>query len=553
MQTSTRDDNLLNRLLAQRLLFARRPSRPSLLDLPVPQPADTKKTRIQVWRNHAFEPLLPILEIYAAHSGWNPDFILGPYDDTLNFTGHQGCDLELLWIDPQRYKNGIAPGSFLEERIHSLRNISDSPILVVAMSPVMAEDTPDISMIYRADMETLCRSHDVKVSDERTAVLAGTRLGARAQLLAARELACSWIPAITQPPIKAILLDLDETLHRGVLSEDGIQGIEVQPGHLSLQTRLKQLRQSGVLLALVSRNEREDVSALFQKHADYVLSEEDFTCLEVSWGRKSEAITRIAESMHISTDAILFVDDNVGELAEAAIHHPAIRLVQAQPDALETQCAIDHEPGIWRWNTSSASLQRSADIKAGHQREALAKTVTDPARYLEALQTTLKIAVNEKQEIPRLTELCTRTNQFNLSLKRLNELALERYMTSPDSSVVSVALSDRLADSGIICVLVAVQREDAVHIEELCISCRALGRQLERSIISAALTALPYADNGRDIVFHVATSDRNMPARRFLEEFGLSLPVEGPVLTSFVYLKNLAVNPSIQIAHQSQP
>lgn len=497
-----------------------------------------------------------MFEAYAAHSGWMPDFSIGPYDDTLTFAIRQDCDLELLWIDPLRYKNGINPGRFIKERIRALREISDAPILLVSMSPIapdLAENHADIPMTYCTELETLCREHEIPLGDERTAILAGTRLSARAQFLTARALACCWIPAITHPPVKAILLDLDETLHRGILGEDGIQGIEVQPGHLLLQTRLKQLRQAGILLALVSRNERTDVCELLRKHNDYLLKEEHFTCLEVSWGKKSEAIARIAESMHISTDAILFVDDNVGELAEAAIGHPNIRLIQAQSDAWETLCAIEHEPGIWRWKTTTASLQRVADIQAIHQREALAKSAKNPSEYLKTLETTLKVVVNERTEILRLAELCARTNQFNLALKRLDELALERLMSSPDSAVVSISLSDRLAESGIIGVLVAVLRDNAIHIEELCISCRALGRQLERSIVSAALAALPHADNSRGFVFHVATSNRNMPARQFLEAFGLSLPEEGSVPASSACLKDLAVDPSIQITHQSRP
>ena len=67
--------------------------------------------------------------------------------------------------------------------------------------------------------------------------------------------------------------------------------------HARLHAYLKELAAGGVLLALVSRNEPEDVERLFAaRRADYGLALEDFVAVEVSWGSKADAVRRAATS-----------------------------------------------------------------------------------------------------------------------------------------------------------------------------------------------------------------------------------------------------------------
>jgi hypothetical protein len=69
---------------------------------------------------------------------------------------------------------------------------------------------------------------------------------------------------------KVILLDADNTLWGGVVGEDGVEGIQVDdqyPGILfhRFQEALAHLRDSGMLLCLVSKNNEADVREAFEK------------------------------------------------------------------------------------------------------------------------------------------------------------------------------------------------------------------------------------------------------------------------------------------------
>ena len=67
------------------------------------------------------------------------------------------------------------------------------------------------------------------------------------------------IRAILKPSKKVLALDLDNTLYKGILGEDGIDKItnfEEYPGehYKNLQTKIKNLKNRGILLALVTKN-----------------------------------------------------------------------------------------------------------------------------------------------------------------------------------------------------------------------------------------------------------------------------------------------------------
>ncbi|MFB7000873.1 HAD-IIIC family phosphatase, partial [Streptomyces virginiae] len=320
--------------------------------------------------------------------------------------------------------------------------------------------------------------------------------------------------------------DLDHTLHSGVLGEDGIDGVELTPGHIALQQYIKGLQERGIFVALVSRNEREDVEALFAKRSDYPLKWDDFSAIEVSWGDKGDAIARIAKALRIAVDAVVFVDDNPGELASVSMRLSNVHTIYAHADAEMTRRALHFYPGLWRWAVSADDAKRIQDLKAMAEREALAENVADPAEYFRSLQVALSYRHNPQAQLNRLADLCVKTNQFNLAVRRFNQAELQERMLSGDACVSSVQLSDRLSDSGVIAVIVAERSGSKLIVEELCISCRAMGRKLEDTIVIQAIHDMPIFAGSTEVAFRVQEAPRNQPATKWLADFiGEPLPL----------------------------
>lgn len=515
----------MQRFQWQEVLFARQPKRLALQEIDAQLVNPRRCSKVNVWRNHAFETVAALAGPYFAFGDWQVDFDLSDYDDSLLFARVPAADAELLWLDSARYLSKLAFAewlTWLEERLKVLRGQSIAPIILATwgnddvQAAALRELVERIPATYFADLAAECNQATVKLLDTRSAAMAGTPLAGVAQPIIARALAGHWLAAAILPPIKALALDLDHTLHQGVLGEEGVAGVKLTDGHRQLQQFARALSARGVFLALVSRNEVVDVEQLFALREDYPLRWEDFSAREISWGSKAEALSRVAQALRISTDAVLFVDDNPGELASVAVALPQVHTLFASPDALLTQTAIDYFPGLWRWKIEADDAKRVQDLKANVEREALLTEVTDPAEYFRSLQVSLVYRYDPVDQLSRLADLCNKTNQFNLAMRRLNQVEVADRLQRDDACVVSVQMKDRLSDSGVIAVIVAIRQGRQLLIEELCISCRAMGRRLEDSIILDAIRGMPQFADCDEIVFSVDHGPRNQPALDWL-------------------------------------
>lgn len=515
----------MSRYEAQRSLFDASPSRLNLLKLDLQTQTSAENTVVNVWRNHGFEPLQPLIAKYAAFRGWPLSFRLNGYDDSFSFDGIQGASIELLWMDSGRILERMAFADWLDwvhDRLTTLRQLSTAPIVLATWLPeksqcqTLQKTLTKFPAIYFANLAEVCEAAEVPLLDNRSAAMAGTPLSGRAQVVLARTLACKWLAGATLAPIKAVALDLDNTLHAGVLGEDGINGVKLNSGHKNLQLFIKDLQKRGIFIALVSRNEIADVKALFLQRKDYPLRWEDFSAIEVSWGQKADALQRVAQQLRISTDAILFVDDNPGELSAVTQQLTKIQTLYADPCAGLTRSSIEYYPGLWRWKQEADDGKRILDLKASAERDSIALTHVNPAEYIRSLKVTLTHYWNDQSQLGRLSDLCSKTNQFNLAIRRFSESELSDRMSRQDACVVSVGLSDRLSDSGIIAVIVGERVGSQLNVEELCISCRAMGRYLENDIILEALRTMPIWAGCKSVEFRTSRGERNQPALDWL-------------------------------------
>jgi len=352
--------------------------------------------------------------------------------------------------------------------------------------------------------------------DVRSEKLAGTPLGRSAQLEIARKLACHWMPAALSPAIKAVVLDLDNTLHSGVLGEDGAEGVKLTPGHVELQNYIKSLCERGIFLALVSKNELIDVKNLFERRDDYPLRLEDFSAVEVSWDPKSVAIKRVAKALRIAPDAMLFVDDNPGELVNVISEVPQIHSLYAHEDAFLTARAVHNYPALWRWKLEEDDSKRILDLKANAERELLSENLTDPSEYFRSLKVELIYRFDPIEQLTRITDLCNKTNQFNLAIRRFNQVEIAERLESKTACIATVQLVDRLSDSGVIAIVVASKIDNKLVVEELCVSCRAMGRRLEDTIILQSLKGMSILNGCSEVIFKVQHGTRNQPALNWL-------------------------------------
>ena len=526
----------LERVSWQSLVFAERLGRSALLR--IRSQVGARSLTIRIHRNFPVEFLITPLKSFLAFSGYAAEARLGAYDDALSFAEAGDADVELVWMDLVRYRERMTTQGlavWLAERVLDLRTRTRVPILVGGGEPPMdisfdvalqsaLTQIPGARIVPRY---FLTQELGESYWDNRLKGLGATRISDAANLAQARELGLVWIPAALEPRLKALAVDLDGTLYQGVIGEDGAKGLVITEAHVQLQRRILALKEEGLFLALVSRNEPVDVEALFEARPDFPLRREHFSAFEVSWGPKSDAVVRVAARLCIATDAILFIDDNIGELGAMALAQPSVRLLAAG-DPSETLRGLGWYPGLTRWTEGSSDALRAIDLAANEVRTALASEAVDPKAYLRSLQVRLNFALDPTDQRARLAELSGKTNQFNLSLRRLTEVDVAKRIADTECAAVTAALSDRLSDSGVILGIFAKREGETLIIEDLCISCRALGRNLEDTMIVEAVNRILSRLPARRVAFEYTLGPRNAPAREWLSRFaGVDLENSG--------------------------
>src|SRR5207248_9939350 len=132
------------------------------------------------------------------------------------------------------------------------------------------------------------------------------------------------IHAIRSAPYKVAALDCDETLWAGICGEDGPHGVTLDAPRRSLQEFMAERRREGMLLALCSKNNEEDVVETFRAHPEMPLRLGDFAVTRVSWENKGDSLVSLAAELDLALDSFIFIDDNPKEVKEAQASAPEV-------------------------------------------------------------------------------------------------------------------------------------------------------------------------------------------------------------------------------------
>lgn len=514
----------LAKTMQQHLLLAERLSRKDVLSYKASWPL--RQTRGHVVRNMPAENIAAASRSFLAHAGLSATWTYSAYDDSLGLRDFDpAAEFVLVWLDFGRYAlEGADWGEFLKHKLRVIRSRTPAPVLVAdcpsdvrdaqAVQAALDEAQSSIPGLTLYPRSVVASRLGPNYRDARLAKVAGSDLSGPATLEHARDIGLSWIPSLLRPSVKCLALDLDNTLYAGVLGEDGPRGVVLTPAHAALQERLLALQSQGFLLAVVSKNEADDVQELFRLRTDFPIRPELVSAWAVSWNGKASGLTEIACKLNIGADALLFVDDNLGEIASVSAAHPNTAVLLAS-DPAEVLRGLSLMPGLRRLRIEREDTLRAGDLAARAERERLVGAAGD---YVAALKPRLTYRFADDRSLGRLHELSNKTNQFNLALARLTAAEAAKLADGQDSGALGCALSDALSDSGVVLSMFGRAEGSSLIVEDLCISCRALGRNIEDKIILEGAIRLAEKLGCGEIAFRFRRGPRNGPALDWLEE-----------------------------------
>lgn len=306
---------------------------------------------------------------------------------------------------------------------------------------------------------------------------------------------------------KVLVTDLDGTLWGGIVSETGPEGIDpAAPGFGRYRAWLRTLADRGILLAVASHNDREVALAALAR-PDLGLAPEDFSAIEADWGPKAAMMERIAAALHVSTDALVFLDDRAEEREAVRSAHPEIAVPELPADpALRPEFLAElnlfETPAITEDDRLRAqSLRENAD-------RAAACAALSREEYLVSLEQELIPEPLTAANAARAAQLTQRCNQFNMRGTRHTEAELL------GKRGWLYRLKDRFGDLGLISAVIL----EGDFIETWVMSCRALNRGLESQILAHLQSQgpvcgeyVPTERNGRCAGIYAEHTIRELP------------------------------------------
>ncbi len=352
---------------------------------------------------------------------------------------------------------------------------------------------------------------------------------------------------MNKPPLKCVVLDLDNTLWGGVVGEDGYDSLilgnsGLGKAYIDFQKELLKFFKQGVYLAICSKNNTCDALAVLEKHPSMIIRPSMIAAMRVNWDDKPKNVIEISHELHISTDAMLFIDDSKTEQALMKSIIPNIHILELPENPTDYASTLtSHFDLFWPRQITSDDLSKKVKVAQNYQRRHAASVAPSIEAFLKDSNIRMTIEPLSQALHDRASQLLAKTNQFNTSLQRYSASELVRFGADPHYQVYCMSLVDNYGDYGMCGVAVL----GGNSIDTFALSCRILGKKAEFACMDFLIQSLRI--KGNDTISLIFThGDRNQQVRMFLEEFGFTLSNSTSAHESlFILPKTVSsVNPS---------
>jgi len=392
-----------------------------------------------------YEKLIDILK----NKGKNAEYIIGIFP----VAKHLGLSVEV--IDYIKELNN--------EYRDAVKNINDVSML----------DFTDIAELYNIGEifnPITDKVGHIPFSDEYYAAV-GTRIARK-------------ICATKPNPFKVIAVDCDNTLWKGVVGEDDALGVTVEEPYMEMQKLLIQKYNEGMLIVISSKNNEADVWEVFDKNPQMLLKREHVIAWKINWESKYIGIRALAQELNLGIDSFIFIDDSAKECYEMMANNSQVLTLQLPEDSRQIPMFLKH---VWAFDKEKFTKEdknRTKLYQVERQRQEVQKENTTLQDFIRELN--LKVYINEieEEEIPRVSQLTQRTNQFNLSTIRRTEADIEGIMKNPEMKCWTIQVEDRFGEYGLTGVVITKVKDGTAFIDTFLLSCRVLGRQVEAAVLA---------------------------------------------------------------------
>lgn len=520
---------------------------------PVSVAEASRKHRIVIAATFTADLLKEPIEFWMRRAGLDAEISLSPYaqvmQELLNPASainrnRSGFNVVLIrmqdWIrdrNPSQIEENISHverlGESLATAVSVSRDLTQGPLLLIlcpasrtqeeayahAFQAVerrlidLLKDVPGVQCVSHREVEEI---YPVAVVDDPVADRLGHIPYTPEYYVAIATFLARRVCALVKPACKVIAVDCDHTLWRGICGEDGARGVELTPAHLQLQRALLRQHDAGVLLCLCSKNNTQDVWAVFEAHPSMPLRPDHFISNRINWEPKSNNLRSLAQELELGLDSFVLFDDSTMECAEVASGCPSVLTVNVPKEQEEILALLDHCWILDRLGVTEDAAQRVQQYKKNRERKQALASASSIEAFMASLDLEVAVTPMTPDQLGRVAELIQRTNQFNLSGRRRSAGELGTLIATSAMRCLVVKVRDRFGDYGLVGAVLAKAVDDRLEVDTFVLSCRVLGRGVEHKIVNE-LGRVGRKEGLAGVVLTYRKTDRNEPARAFLD------------------------------------
>ncbi len=390
---------------------------------------------------------------------------------------------------------------------------------IAQINQKIAELAQSHSRLRVLDLQRLAERHGLdNLLDRRFFLIAKAPFSNWGNKKIAEQLS-SAIAAVSGKRAKCLILDLDNVLWGGIIGEDGFDRIELNndgqgKAWFDFQKVILKLHQSGIMLAICSKNNEDEALAVIDQHPSMVLRLDNFSARRINWQNKATNLQELAGELNLGLDSFVFLDDSPYEREYVRSILPQVQVPDLPNDPANYADFLARLPYFETFQVTTEDHQRGVLYKQEQERKQIEKTSKSHLDFLHCLKTTVRVKPINNFNLPRASQLTQRTNQFNLTTKRYSEAELLNLSKQQDWRILVLSASDRLGDLGIVAIAMVKLANGVAVLDSFLVSCRVLGRGIEQAFLALVLKTAKESD-ANSLQAQFIASEKNTVAKTF--------------------------------------
>ncbi len=335
---------------------------------------------------------------------------------------------------------------------------------------------------------------------------------------------------------KLVLLDLDDTLWGGIVGDAGRENLALG-GHdaigeafVDFQKALLSLKNRGILLAVISKNTETVALDAIDNHPEMILRRKDFVGWRINWNDKAANIADLVSELNLGLQSAVFIDDNHLERERVRQALPEVFVPDWPKDKMLYVEALAALTCFDTLGVSAEDTKRTEEYLNNKRRDELRQSVGSVDEWLKGIELKVRVEGLTKDNFPRVHQLLNKTNQMNLSTRRLTEQQLSDWAGQPDNRMFVFRVSDKFDDSGITGIASIRVEGPLAKVTDFVLSCRVMGRKVEQAMLHV-LTEHAASMGAERLQAAYLPTAKNQPCLEFLKGSALKEEKEGSLFT----------------------